>query len=51
MKWYVDFGAYCEIEAENKEEAEQEFWRLISEGKTLPSSVFEVSGIELKEDE
>ena len=51
MKWYVDFSGYCEIEAENEEEAEREFWKLFNEDKPLPSSVYDIDGIELKEDE
>ena len=51
MKWYIDFDGYCEIEAENEEEAEQEFWRLISEDKPLPSIVLDINGIEKVEGE
>ena len=51
MKWYVDFSGYCEIEAEDEEGAEREFWRLISEDEPLPGSIFNIDDIELKEDE
>lgn len=51
MKWYIDFDGYCEIEAENEEEAEQEFWRLVSEDKPLPSIVLDIDGIEKIEGE
>lgn len=51
MKWYIDFNGYCEIEAENKEEAEREFWRLIIENKPLPSNFYDIDSTEPKEDE
>ena len=51
MKWYVDFDGYCEIEANTADEAEREFWRLISEDKPLPSCVYDIDGIEKIEGE
>lgn len=51
MKWSINFDGYCEIEAESKEEAEQEFWRLLSENKPLPCNIFDITDIEQIEDE
>lgn len=52
MKWYIDFNGYCEIEAESKEEAEREFWRLIViENKPLPSNFYDIDSTEPKGDE
>ena len=51
MTWYVDFDGYCEIEADSADEAEQEFWRLISEDKPLPSIVLDINNIEKVEGE
>jgi hypothetical protein len=50
MKFYVDFSGYCEIEAEDAALAQDKFWELVNEDKPLPCNIYEIQGIELKED-
>lgn len=50
MKFYIDFTGYCEIEAENEEEAQQQFWDIIYDERGLPKNVYEICNIEKKED-
>lgn len=50
MKFYIDFTGYCEIEAENEEEAQQQFWDTIYDERGLPKNVYEICNIEKKED-
>lgn len=49
MTFFVDFGGWCEIEAESEEQARKKFWQLINEDKPLPSNVYEIHGTELKD--
>jgi hypothetical protein len=48
--FYIDFEGYCEITANTKEEAEEIFWSLVGNDKPLPSNLYEVEGIEEKEE-
>lgn len=50
MKFYINFTGYCEIEAENEEEAQQQFWDIIYDERGLPKNVYEICNIEKKED-
>jgi len=50
MKYYVDFCGWCEVEAKDKNDAEEKFWALVNEDTPLPCNIFEVQGIEKKED-
>jgi acyl-CoA-binding protein len=50
MKWYVDFDSWCEIEASSKEEAEQKFWEIVTDGH-LSCQVVTVSNVEPVEEE
>jgi hypothetical protein len=50
MKYYIDFGGYCEIEANSEEEAKRNFWERVNEGSPLPSNIYEIQGVERKED-
>jgi hypothetical protein len=50
MKYYVDFDGYCIIEADNKEEAKRIFWEKVSSDEPLPSNIYEIQGVERKED-
>ncbi len=49
-KFFVDYSAYCEIEAETPDEATNIFWRFIDEGKVLPAHVLEIDSVEEAED-
>ena len=46
--FFVDFSGYCEIEAETREQAETEFWRLVQEELPLPQNIYDIEGIEEK---
>ena len=48
MKYYVDFGGYCEVEAKDEKTAEENFWQLVGDDKPLPCKIYEVQGIEEK---
>lgn len=50
MKFYIDFGGYCEIEANDEEEARLKFWDFIVEDKPLPCNYYELHTIEEKRD-
>jgi hypothetical protein len=51
MKFYVDFSGYCEVEAKDEIEARANFWKRVEEDKPLPSNIYEIIGIEEKEDD
>jgi len=48
LKYYIDFQGYCEIEAENADDAHNKFWEFINDDKPLPENVYEVWCIEPK---
>lgn len=52
MKYYIDFGGYCEIEADSPEEADKKFYDTLQRPCTAcENEVYEVIGIEEKKEE
>jgi hypothetical protein len=49
MEYYVDFCGYCKINADNEQQANTEFWRLITEVGSVPQAQYEIQGIEAQE--
>lgn len=45
-KFYVDFSGYCEIEAENEDEALDKFWDIVNADEPLPHNYYETFGAE-----
>lgn len=51
MKYYIDFGGWCEVEADSANEAETEFWRRTQEHLPLDNVTYEIEGVEQKDED
>ena len=49
MKYIVSFSGKCEIEAANREEAENKFWDLVGNGQPLPDNLYDLNNCISKE--
>lgn len=51
MKYVVSFSGWCEIEAANREEAENKFWDLVGNDQPLPDNLYDLDNCISEEEE